>query len=728
MPTLTPESILKQTFGYEQYKPLQREVIRNVLDRRDTLAVMPTGGGKSLCYQIPALIFPGLTVVVSPLIALMKDQVEQLTQFGIPALFLNSSLSSEEYEANMARVVNGQIKLLYVAPETLLTSRLYGLLGSVSLDCLTIDEAHCISEWGHDFRPEYRQLVEVRRRFPKAVCLALTATATQRVRDDIKTTLGFAESNQFIASFNRDNLFIEVRRKQDPAAQAIQFLQGFPDQSGIIYCFSRRQVDDLSSLLQRKGFSVRPYHAGLTDEQRKQNQELFIRDDVQIIVATIAFGMGINKPNVRFVLHYDLPKSIEGYYQEIGRAGRDGLRAHCLLLYGYGDFIKLKHFVDQKEEAERQVALQHLDALKRFAESERCRRIPLLAYFGEKYAGNCAMCDVCAGSSIPAAEGVSGVQADITIPAQKFLSCVARTGERYGATYISHILLGLEDEKIHNNGHQNLSTFGIGKELSRKQWLELARQLVQLGLLAKDEAFGGLSLTAKGREVLKSRETITGFMQVETPKQGAPDKYDEELFELLKKKRKELADTAHVPPYVIFSDRTLMEMAAYFPMSPASLTKIFGIGTVKAARYGKIFLTLVQEYCQPRHIVERPKRTQGAAKPEKTKDLGARFNQVGEAFNTGETIPQLMERYQVQLDTILNHLSTFAMQGHTLRRDESILAYSKLSPEQRLAALAAFQDAGTERLFPVFDRLNGAVSYDELKILRVYFLSSQDPL
>ena len=732
MPTLTPESLLKQTFGYELFKPLQREVIRNVLERRDTLAVMPTGGGKSLCYQIPALIFPGLTVVVSPLIALMKDQVEQLTQLGIPALFLNSSLSYEEYEANMARVVNGQIKLLYVAPETLLTSRLYGLLGSVSLDCLTIDEAHCISEWGHDFRLEYRQLVEVRRRFPRAVCLALTATATQRVREDIKTTLSFAESNQFIASFNRENLFIEVRRKQDPAAQAIQFLQGFPDQSGIIYCFSRRQVDDLASLLQRKGFSVRPYHAGLTDEQRKQNQELFIRDDVQIIVATIAFGMGINKPNVRFVLHYDLPKSIEGYYQEIGRAGRDGLRAHCLLLYGYGDFIKLKHFVDQKEEAERQVALQHLDALKRFAESERCRRIPLLAYFGEKYtAQNCGMCDVCVGSSLAAGAELVGVtqrQADITILAQKFLSCVVRTGQHFGATYISHILLGLEDEKIHNNGHQNLTTFGIGKELPRKQWLEIARQLVQLGLLAKNEEFGSLSLTARGYEVLKSRETITGYIELEAPKQGAPDKYDQELFELLRQKRKELADTAHVPPYVIFSDRTLLEMAAYFPMTAASLTKIFGIGTVKAARYGKIFLTLIQEYCQPRHITERPKRAQTTAKPEKTKDLGARFNQVGEAFNAGETIPQLMERYQVQLDTILNHLSTFAMQGHALRRDESILAYSKLSPEQHQAALAAFQEAGTERLFPVFDRLNGAVSYDELKILRVYFLSIQDHL
>ena len=321
----TPAAILKDVFGYDQFRPLQLEIINHILARKDTLAIMPTGGGKSLCYQIPALIFPGLTVVVSPLIALMKDQVEQLQELGVPALFLNSSLSLEEYQENIQKVRSGQIKLLYVAPETLLTVRLFNLLNEVALDCLTIDEAHCISEWGHDFRPEYRQLVGVRKRFPRAVCLALTATATPRVREDIQTSLGFEKSNEFIASFNRENLFIEVLPKSDPTAQTLQFIQRFPDQSGIIYCFSRKQVDELASVLFRLGHSVRPYHAGLEDAERRENQELFIRDDVQIIVATIAFGMGINKPNVRFVLHYDLPKSIESYYQEIGRAGRDGL-------------------------------------------------------------------------------------------------------------------------------------------------------------------------------------------------------------------------------------------------------------------------------------------------------------------------------------------------------------------------------------------------------------------
>src|SRR5688572_11725607 len=408
----TPSSILKNTFGYDTFRPLQCEVIENVMARRDTLAVMPTGGGKSLCYQIPAILSDGLTVVVSPLIALMKDQVEQLRAYGVPALFLNSSLRPQDYQENMEYVKRGEVKLLYVAPETLLTPRILSLLAGVKVDLLTIDEAHCISEWGHDFRPEYRQLVEVRKRFPEAVCLALTATATSRVRQDIRTTLKFSTTNEFIASFNRENLYIEVLRKRDPIAQTIEILEHYKDQSGIIYCFSRKQVDELAYYLASKGYSVRPYHAGLEDGERRRNQEAFIRDDAQIIVATIAFGMGINKPNVRFVIHFDLPKSIEGYYQEIGRAGRDGLPAHCLLLYSYSDAAKLNYFIDQKTGAEKRVAIQHLDAIVRYAEDEvNCRRKPLLSYFGETYADqNCGNCDNCTNKT---------TLTDITIPAQK---------------------------------------------------------------------------------------------------------------------------------------------------------------------------------------------------------------------------------------------------------------------------------------------------------------------
>ena len=485
----TPAVILKETFGYDSFRPLQREIIENVLAKRDSLAVMPTGGGKSLCYQIPALIFDGLTVVVSPLIALMKDQVEQMQMAGVPALFLNSSLSPESYQFNMDFVRNGQTKLLYVAPETLLTPRILDLLSNIKIDCITIDEAHCISEWGHDFRPEYRQLVDVRRRFPDSVCLALTATATPRVRADIKSSLGFPSSNEYVASFNRDNLYIEVKPKSDPTPQTINFLNQFKDQSGIIYCFSRRQVDELAEVLAKKKFSVLPYHAGLEDDARRRNQEAFIRDDVQIMVATIAFGMGINKPNVRFIVHYDLPKSIENYYQEIGRAGRDGLSAQCLLLYSYADVAKLKYFINQKEGEERKVASDHLDAMVKYAEDQvNCRRKPLLTYFGELYtAQNCNNCDNC--------NAEPPVLVDITIPAQKFLSCVKRTGERFGAGHVVDVLLGSKNEKVLNLEHDKLSTYGIGTELNKKQWMHMARQLVQMGYLDEEGEYHTLSLT-----------------------------------------------------------------------------------------------------------------------------------------------------------------------------------------------------------------------------------------
>src|SRR5215207_4360989 len=503
----TAASILKDIFGYDTFRPLQKEVIENILACRDTLAVMPTGGGKSLCYQIPSLLLDGLTVVISPLISLMKDQVEQLRAYGVPSLFLNSSLSPQEYQENMDYVKRGEVKLLYVAPETLLSPRILSLLASVKVDLLTIDEAHCISEWGHDFRPEYRQIVEVRKRFPEAVCLALTATATSRVRQDIRSTLKFATTNEFIASFNRENLYIEVAQKRDPYAQTIEMLERYKDQSGIVYCFSRKQVDELAAYLASKGYSVRPYHAGLEDSDRRRNQEAFIRDDAQIIVATIAFGMGINKPNVRFVIHFDLPKSIEGYYQEIGRSGRDGLPAHCLLLYSYSDVAKINYFIDQKEGNERRVAVEHLNAIVRFAEDERvCRRKPLLSYFGESSsADNCSNCDNCTSAPTPLT--------DITIFAQKFLSCVKRADEKFGAGHIADILLGSENEKVLRWEHNRLSTYGIGKDLTRKQWMHIARQLSTMGYLKQEGEYHTLSLTQKALEALRKREKIMGVVQ-----------------------------------------------------------------------------------------------------------------------------------------------------------------------------------------------------------------------
>jgi ATP-dependent DNA helicase RecQ len=716
-----PETILKSVFGYNQFKPLQGEVIQNVLQKRDTLVIMPTGGGKSLCYQIPALIFPGLTVVVSPLIALMKDQVEQLRQLGIPALFLNSSLTPQEYQENMTRVSQGKVKLLYVAPETLLTARLFNLLSNLPLDCLTIDEAHCISEWGHDFRPEYRQLAAVRERFPQAVCLASTATATPRVRQDIRSTLRFEAPNEFIASFNRPNLLIEVLPKTDPTLQTLRFLKRFADQSGIIYCFSRKQVDELAANLTRQGHEARPYHAGLEDRERRANQEAFIRDDVQIIVATIAFGMGINKPNVRFVLHYDLPKSIEGYYQEIGRAGRDGLPAHCLLLYSYADVNKLKYFIEEKEEPERKVAYEHLKAITQYAESETCRRVSLLAYFGETFiTDNCGMCDNCLAEK--------GNLVDITIPAQKFLSCAKRSGEMFGATHIVDILLGKENAKIRKFGHQSLSTYGIGKDLSRKQWLHIGQQLVQKGYLDRNE-HGSLKLTPQALQALRERQTIQGALLAERQ----PDKlsgrvksraYDKQLFEILRARRKQLADEARIPPYMVFSDRTLIEMADSYPVTPSQMLEIYGMGKAKYEHYGETFIKLIQAYCQDHNIRPAVFALKTVHDPEMLPAKKPRYMEVGELYNQGLSVEQIMDRYGVQQATVIEHLNRYVLGGEALK-DTGRLPASTLSPQQQERVRMAFARLGTRALKPVFEDLGGTISYDDLKIARLsYFIDN----
>jgi ATP-dependent DNA helicase RecQ len=603
--TKQAQSILKSIFGYDQFRPLQAEIIGNILDRQDVLVVMPTGGGKSLCYQIPALVFEGLTVVISPLISLMKDQVEQLLQLGVSVTVLNSSLSAVDYRRNIELVKSNAAKLLYLAPEALLKSNMLELLSSVKVECLAIDEAHCISQWGHDFRPEYRQLIKARANFPNAACVALTATATPRVRADIQTSLQMDSDHEFVASFNRENLFIQIVPKDNPQRQTLQFIQKFKNQSGIIYCHSRKQVESLYELLRDNGFSVKPYHAGLADTERNRNQEAFIRDDVQIIVATVAFGMGIDKPNVRFVMHYDLPKNIESYYQEIGRAGRDGLNSHCLLLFSYADVQKIKYFIDQKEPAEKRVANIHLSALLRFAESEVCRRIPLLNYFGENYQiEKCSTCDNCL------AEDKELV--DLTIPAQKFLSCVKRTGEKFGSGHLIDVLRASKAKKVLQFGHDKLSTYGIGADFSKKQWLQLSRQFLHKGLLAQDMEFGSLKLMDKGWDVLKGRNEVWGQLAQEHTVERLVEKsqrsdnlnFNRQLFEILRKERKELADSSGVPPYVIFSDKTLVEMATYFPQSRESLLDIHGIGAVKCDRYGATFLEIIDLFCRQNDVEE----------------------------------------------------------------------------------------------------------------------------
>lgn len=718
--------ILKRTFGYDEFRPLQKEIIDNILKKRDTLVIMPTGGGKSICYQIPALIFPGLTVVVSPLISLMKDQVEQLMAVGVDAIYLNSSLPPSEYSRNIEKIRQNRVKMLYLAPETLLKPDIINLLALVRVDCLAIDEAHCISEWGHDFRPEYRQLSAVRARFPDSVCVALTATATPRVQKDIKASLNFDDSNEFIGSFNRENLFIRVVSKKDPLSQTIHFLKKFPDQSGIIYCFSRRQVDELYEVLEDEGFSVRPYHAGLSETDRKKNQEMFIKDDVQIIVATIAFGMGINKPNVRFVIHYDLPKNIESYYQEIGRAGRDGLRAECLLLLSYADIQKIKFFINQKNDHEKRVATIHLKALLQFAESEVCRRIPLLTYFGEAYSvKSCDMCDNCLAGEIE--------QTDITIAAQKFLSCVKKTGEMFGAGHIIDVLRGSTAKKVMKFGHQNLSTYGIGKDVSKNRWFHLSRQFLHKGLMEQDMEYGGLRLTQKAWDVFKGNEIVMGRLEEEPVaelngkdrEKKADLDHDATFFEILRKKRKELADKANVPPYVIFSDKTLIEIAAYFPQTINSLRNIFGIGEEKLKKYGITFLEIIREYCGDHHIAEKSEIVKKTTRSSKKHFKKLRHMAVGEAYNDGQSISGLMAAYSIKQVTVIDHLFKYIKEGHALRPD-GLIELSIVTPEQKTRVFKTFDELGTDYLSPVYQALNEEVSYDELKILCLYYLSANN--
>ena len=602
-PVADVHAVLKQVFGYDSFRPLQAEIIENVLSKRDTLAVMPTGSGKSLCYQLPALLFPGLTVVVSPLISLMEDQVMQLRELSVAAVFLNSTLSYDEYLYTTARIRAGEVKLLYAAPETLLRPETLLLLEQCRVDCLTIDEAHCISEWGHDFRPEYRQLVEVRQRLPGAACIAVTATATKRVRHDIKRSLGIGAGGEFVASFNRENLFLAVEAKTVGLAQTLAFLEAHQGESGIIYCATRRQVDELAAQLVARGWPALPYHAGLDDATRRRHQRHFTYEDVALIVATIAFGMGINKSNVRFILHYDLPKNLESYYQQIGRAGRDGLPADCLLLFSYADVQTIKYFIMQQDPSQQQGARFRLDAMLSFVETNLCRRRPLLSYFGDPYDDErCETCDNCRREEQEELD-------DLTIPAQKFLSCVRRTGEIFGVTHIIDVLRGSQSQKVLARGHDRLSTYNIGREFSKKEWQYLARQFVQQGLLAQDMNHGSLKLTPQAYAVFKG-EPVRGTLPEQATTAAARfqpgDRHDPTLFERLRAKRKALANANHVPPYVVFSDRSLVEMATYFPQSQQAFARIYGVGQAKLDKYAGDFLPIIRDYCAEKESKKKP--------------------------------------------------------------------------------------------------------------------------
>ena len=602
-----PKLVLKTVFGYDEFRPLQKDIISNVLKGHDTLAVMPTGGGKSLCYQLPALILEGITVVVSPLISLMQDQVSSLETSGIHSAFLNSSLSWEDYCKATDEIKAGKVKIVYVSPEGLATNRIRELLASpeLKISCITIDEAHCVSQWGHDFRPDYLEIKSIRHLFPKAVMLALTATATEHVRQDICQNLGMKNPKVFISSFNRENIYLEVLPKHKPQLQVIECIRKHSGESGIIYCNSRKQVDELASSLDKEGYSVLPYHAGLSDEVRAKNQDLFIKDEVQIIVATIAFGMGINKPNVRYVINYDLPKSIEEYYQEIGRAGRDGLPSSALLLYSPQDIHKIRWFFQESASPEKDEIL--LKGMINFATGHTCRRKALLSYFGEAYepasSENC--CDICSAGEAPLM--------DVTIPAQKLICCIIRTNERFGAGYVTDVLLGSGSQRIADNGHDRITTYGIGTEYDKSEWMELCNLLCEENYIMKTGDYNVLEVTPKGKRFLAAHEELRlpfrnnvfktasadkvrkASSRISAEKPAADDSRAEAIIQNLKAWRKRKADDLNIAPYMIFGDKTLLDLAAKKPKSRIELLNVYGIGRGKAEEFGRSILQIIEE-------------------------------------------------------------------------------------------------------------------------------------
>jgi len=594
--------LLKRYFGFTSFRPLQREIIGDTLAGRDVFALLPTGGGKSLCYQLPALLRPGLTVVVSPLIALMKDQVDALQAAGVAATFLNSTLPQGESRQRLRALRQRQYRLLYAAPERLMLSGFLEDLQKWDVNLIAVDEAHCISEWGHDFRPEYRQLSRLRGLFPKVPMMAMTATATERVRADIIHLLPLRDPSCHVASFNRPNLNYRVVPKARAAAQALEFLRAHPRDSGIIYCQSRKGTETLAAHLAGNGISARPYHAGLTPAERNVNQELFLRDEVRVMCATIAFGMGINKPNVRFVIHYDLPKNIEGYYQETGRAGRDGLPAECLLLFSPGDVVKQQGFIEEKTPDEQQIAREQLRQIVHYAESSACRRAELLRYFGETFSTpHCGGCDNCLSPR---------ATFDGTLAAQKFLSCVYRIRQQsrfgMGLNHVVEVLTGADTEKIRSWGHSRLSTYGIGREHTRAEWQAIGRELTRMGYLRQTPGkYSALELADEGMAALRERKTIVLTKPMAAPP-SAREKIpragaiacDEELFERLRRLRKALADERFLPAYIVFSDVSLRQMARHYPANGGEFSRVSGVGEKKLREYGAVFLAEIAAHLQ----------------------------------------------------------------------------------------------------------------------------------
>jgi len=707
---LVMEQVLQQYFGYSTFRPLQKDIITDVIHNCDVLAVMPTGSGKSLCYQIPALLHPRkVTIVVSPLIALMKDQVDGLRQNGVNAACLNSSLSSSQQQEVKQQLVKSELSLLYVAPERLSQQYFLDFLQTLQIQLFAIDEAHCISEWGHDFRPDYRELKKLRQLFPAIPILALTATATPQVKTDIEKQLQLRGAKKYQASFDRKNLMYIVQQKQSAFEQVLAYVKNHAGESGIIYCQSRKDVDAMADYLQRNNSKALPYHAGLPNEQRQKHQEMFIREDVDIIVATIAFGMGIDKSNVRFVIHADLPKSLEGYYQETGRAGRDSLPSECILLYSYGDKRKSEFFIHQKEPAQQVIAHKQLEDMIHFAKYKNCRRIALLQYFGEEYSQkNCKLCDNCLNPKDTF---------DATIIAQKILSCVYRVNQRFGMKHVIAILTGAKSSRITGLGHDKLSTYGIVTDYTEKQLQMIIHELIDAEYLQiAGEQYPLLALTEKSAKVLKKEEQVfLPVLELKEPRRRKEKLFASsvhaDLFEKLRILRKQFADEQQVPPYVVFPDSSLHAMASYLPQTKTEFRNISGVGEHKLETYGDAFIKAIKAYCEQHNILPITPAVSHSVR-KRTPRKSVTIDETVRLFRDGLSIEAIAQQRGFATSTIAGHLSDAYMYGESISIDHLV------PQERQQKIIEVFHRLGYEKLAPVREVLGEEYSYDELRLVQ----------
>ncbi|MBX2917523.1 MAG: DNA helicase RecQ [Cyclobacteriaceae bacterium] len=714
---------LKEIFGYGNFRGNQEAVIKNILGGRNTFVIMPTGAGKSLCYQLPAMVKDGLAIVISPLIALMKNQVDQLNAYGIHARFLNSTLSKGEITRLKKDCVSGLVKLLYVAPESLNKEENIEFLQKVKVSFVAIDEAHCISEWGHDFRPEYRKIKTMIAQLGDMNVIALTATATPKVQLDIQKNLQMEEADVFISSFNRKNLFYEVRPKKETKKQLIRFLKEHKGKSGIIYCLSRKKVEEIAQLINVNGFKAAPYHAGLDPDVRMKNQDDFLNEEVDIIVATIAFGMGIDKPDVRFVVHYDVPKSLEGYYQETGRSGRDGLEGHCLMFYSHNDLNKLEKFNKDKAVQERENARVLLQEMEFYAESPVCRRKQLLHYFGEEYTeANCGMCDNCTNPR----ERFDGTEY-VTLA----LQAAKQTNERFTLSHLVNVIRGTEDEYVKSYGHFSLAVYGKGDLQDADFWKSVIRQALIYQYLEKDiENIGVLKITTKGHNFLKKPHpielardhdfTTEGDEEESIERPAASNKsYDEKLFEMLKALRKKVAKEKDLPPYVIFQDPSLEEMATTYPTTKEELASVNGVGMGKVNKFGKEFLDLIQTYVEENDI-ETASDIVVKSSVNKSKIKIFIIQQIDRKVELDE----IAESKSITFDELLTEIENICYSGTKLNLDYYI--DSVLDEDKQQQIYDYFLESETDSIEDAVDSLKDEdpdFTEDNLRLMRVKFLS-----